>query len=177
MSLARQLLLMAALSVLLGLGARMVQKPPVPFWGFPKNLDLIKPAVPFAEAESTVSPDSAFVPADHAYKIDLSAAVSLYMRRKKLNIHFIDARDPKLYVAGRIPGAVNIPFEKIATYGDSLNQFPKTDLTVLYCDGGDCHLSNDLSEYMLGKGWKRLAVYQGGWAEWSTETDFVETTK
>jgi rhodanese-related sulfurtransferase len=177
MSLFRQLLIMTVLSVLLGLGARVVQKPPVPFWGWPKPMELIEPRQALAAADATVSPDSAFVPADHAYKIDLSTTVGLYMKRKKLNIHFIDARDPKLYAAGHIPGSVNIPFEKIAVYADSLNQFPKADLSVLYCDGGDCHLSLDLAEHMLGKGYKRLAVYEGGWAEWSKETDFVESAK
>lgn len=177
MGLTRQLFAMVVLAVLLGLGARVVQHRPVPFWGWPRPAELIQPVVPIAGAETTVSPDSAFVPADHAYKIDLSAAIGLYMKSKKNHIHFIDARDPKLYGVGHIPGATNIPFEKLTQYADSLNQFPKSDLSVLYCDGGDCHLSLDLSEYMLGKGWKRIAVYEGGWAEWSKETDMVETSK
>jgi 3-mercaptopyruvate sulfurtransferase SseA len=175
MSLFRQLLLIAGLAVLLGLGTRMVQKTPVPFWGFPKPVDLAQPKAAIAGAD-TVSPDSAFVPSDKPYRVDLSTMVGLYMKRKKAAIHFIDAREAELFKAGHIPGAVNIPFDRISQYADSLARFPKRELAVLYCDGGDCHQSHDLSEYMLANGWKRLAVYEGGWEEWSKETDFVETS-
>jgi rhodanese-related sulfurtransferase len=174
MKLSGQVLTVVALSVLLGLGARVVQKQPVPFWGFPKPVELIQPKAAFAGAES-ISPDSAFAPSDKPYEVDISMAMGLYMKRKKSNIHFIDAREPELYAEGHIPGAQNIPFERIATYGDSLKTLPKSDLFVLYCDGGDCHQSHDLAEYMLANGWQRITVYTGGWAEWSKETDFVDS--
>jgi rhodanese-related sulfurtransferase len=173
MTLMRQIVILAVVSVLLGLGARVVQKQPVPFWGFPKPIELIQPKVAFAGAD-LVSPDSAFVAADKAYDVDFSAAMGLYMKRKKASIHIVDAREPKLYEEGHIPGAQNIPYEKVADYQDSVNKLPKTDLILLYCDGGDCHLSHDLAEYLQSLGYRRLAVYTGGWAEWSKETDFIE---
>jgi rhodanese-related sulfurtransferase len=171
MSLSRQLLLMVGVSVILGLGARGIQKSNVPFWGFPKPLEMITPKD--AIAVEGVSPDSAFAPADKPYKVNLATTMGLYMKRKKNNVHFIDARESKLYGEGHIPGAVNIPFEHLAE--QEAIAIPKDDLVVLYCDGGDCHLSNDLAAYMLEGGWKRVAVYEGGWAEWSTETEFVAT--
>ena len=170
MSLSRQLLLIVGVSVLLGLGARTVQKQNIPFWGFPQPIKLI-PIVPDANAVESVSPDSAFAPADQPYAVKLSTVIGLYMKRKKNNVHFVDAREPKLYEEGHIPGAVNIPFEHVAEQEPLA--VPKEDLVVIYCDGGDCHLSHDLAAYMLEGGWKRLAVYEGGWAEWSTETEFV----
>lgn len=173
MVLSRQFFIMLAAAVLLGLGARVVQKNPVPFWGFPKPLELIQPKVAIAETNA-VTPDSAFAPSDKAYLVDQSATMILFMKRTKYNVHFIDARDPALYDAGHIPGAKNIPFEKVGQYADQIGAMPTGDLYLLYCDGGDCHLSKDLAEYMLGRGFKRLAVYEGGWAEWSTETEFVE---
>jgi rhodanese-related sulfurtransferase len=100
--------------------------------------------------------------------------MGLYMKRKKNNVHFLDAREPELFQAGHIPGARNVPFEQVAKYGDSLKTIPQADLLVLYCDGGDCHQSHDLAEYLLANGWQRVAVYTGGWEEWSKETDFVE---
>lgn len=175
MTMTRQFLLMVFASVLLGLGARVAQKSPVPFWGFPKPIQLIQPAMAIAGAAS-VSPDSAFVPADQPYSVDFSTAMGLYMKRKKANVHFLDARDAKQYAEGHISGAVNIPFERVAEFDAEIDKMPKPDLYVLYCDGGDCHLSHDLSEYMLNKGFKRLAVYVGGWVEWSKEaSDFIET--
>jgi len=173
MMLSRQFLMMLVAAVLLGLGARVVQKSPVPFWGFPRPMELIQPKTAFAGV-NTASPDSAFTPSDKAYMVDLSATMGLYMKRSKYNVHFIDARDPTLYAAGHIPGAVNIPFEKVGEYADALSKMPAGDMYLLYCDGGDCHLSKDLAEYLLGQGYKRLAVYEGGWAEWSKETEFIE---
>lgn len=175
MTLTRQLLVMVTLSVLLGLGARVVQKQTVPFWGFPKPLALIQPKEALADV-TTVSADEAFPPSDKAYEVKLATAIGLYSKQKKSNVHFVDARDPKLYGEGHITGATNIPFEKLGAYQETLDAIPKGDLVVLYCDGGDCHLSHDLAEHMLGHGWTRVAVYVGGWAEWSAETEFTETT-
>jgi rhodanese-related sulfurtransferase len=155
-------------------GARVVQKNPVPFWGFPKAIELVQPKIALAESNVT-SPDSAFVPSDKAYMVDQATTMLLFMKRSKYNVHFLDARDPTLYNAGHIPGAKNIPFEKVADHSDEVAAMPKGDLYLLYCDGGDCHLSKDLAEYMQGQGFKRLAVYEGGWAEWSKEApDFIE---
>jgi len=174
MRLSGQLMAMVLLAVLLGLGARVAQKQSVPFWGFPKPVQLIQPKMAFAGADA-VSPDSAFAPSEQPYEVDLSMAMGLFMKRKKSNVHFVDAREPELYLEGHIPGARNIPFEQVANYGDTLKTIPKTDLLLLYCDGGDCHQSHDLAEYLLANGWQRVTVYTGGWEEWSKETDFVES--
>jgi rhodanese-related sulfurtransferase len=122
-----------------------------------------------------VSADSAFAPADKPYEIDLSTAVGLYMKRKKSNVHFVDARTPDLYTAGHISGAINVPIEELGKYEATFRALPKEDLIVIYCDGGDCHLSHELAEWALQEGWNRLAVYKGGWDEWSVETEFIET--
>lgn len=169
MPLSRQLLLLVGVSVLLGLGARTMQHKTVPIWGFPKEIETIV-VPPDAGAVDNVSPDSAFAPADKPYEIKLATVMGLYMKRKKNNVHFVDAREPKLFGEGHIPGAVNIPFEHVAE--QEAIAIPKSDLVVIYCDGGDCHLSKDLAAYMNEGGWKRVAVYEGGWAEWSAETDF-----
>ncbi len=174
MSLSRQLLLLVTVSILLGLGARVAQKQTVPFWGSPKAVETIA-VPPDVMAVESVSADSAFAPSDKPYKIELPTVMGLYMKRKKNNVHFVDARDPKLYAEGHIPGAVNVPFEKLSDFQARLDSIPKPDLVVCYCDGGDCHLSNDLSEQMIQDGWTRVAVYEGGWEEWSRETDFIAT--
>jgi rhodanese-related sulfurtransferase len=151
-----------------------MQKQAVPFWGFPKAIET-NAVPPDVMAVDSVSPDSAFAPSDKPYKIELPTVMGLYMKRKKTNVHFVDAREVKLYDEGHIPGAVNIPFEHVAENTAKLDSIPKTDLVVCYCDGGDCHLSNDLAAHMIEGGWKRIAIYEGGWAEWSKETDFVST--
>lgn len=176
MTLTRQLLLMAAVTVLLGLGARWIQKEPVPFWGFPKPIELLQPKAAIAKPES-VEPDSVFVPADQPYEVDFSIAMGLYMKSKKAKVHFVDARLPELYNAGHIPGAVNLRAEQIEKYQAALDSLPKTDLVVAYCEGVECHDSHDLAVLMNARGWKRVAVFVGGWAVWAEETDFVEKTE
>lgn len=173
MKLSHQVLFLVTVSVLLGLGARFTQKRPVPFWGFPKPIEMVQPKV--AMADPAVSADSAFVPSDKPYRVDFGTTSVLWTKRKKASVHFVDARETKLYVEGHIPGALNIPFEHVGEYSTMLNAIPKTELILIYCDGGDCHLSNDLAQHMLQDGWKRVAVYEGGWEEWSKETDFVAT--
>ncbi|MFZ5434051.1 MAG: rhodanese-like domain-containing protein [Calditrichota bacterium] len=177
MALTKQFLVMTAVAVLLGLGARVVQKSPVPFWGYPKSVELI-PTPPVAIAKpDAVSPDSMFVPADRPYDVDLATAIGLYMKRKRSNIHFVDARAPELYKDGHVPGAWNIPTAKWEQLKDSVKVIPKNELIVAYCEGVECHDSHDLAEQMISCGWKRIAVFSGGWAEWSEETDFIEKSE
>jgi rhodanese-related sulfurtransferase len=170
----KQIFTIIALSILLGLGTRVIQDNPVPFWGFPEPIKLIQPGGAIAET-TIVSPNEDFTPADKPYGINYVTMMGLFSKQKKDSIHFVDSREPDLYAAGHIPGAVNIPFEKIGEYLPVLNLIPKEQLIVIYCDGGDCHLSHDLAEYALSQGWNRICVYQGGWAEWSKESDFVAT--
>ncbi|MBU0509038.1 rhodanese-like domain-containing protein [Patescibacteria group bacterium] len=176
MTLTKQLLLMVAISVLLGLGARFIQKSPVPFWGFPKPVELIQPTAAIAKPDA-VSPDSAFVSADKPYEVDFATTMGLFMKQKKAAVHFLDARAPELYAAGHVPGAINLPYEKIEKFKAVLDSLPKDELFVTYCEGGDCHDSHDLAELMIARGWKRMAVFVGGWEVWMEETDFVEKTE
>lgn len=168
----KQVFMICILAVLVGLGARVIQDHPVPFWGFPEPMKMIEPKGAIAAAK-VMSLDEAFAPADQPYAIDYSTTMGLYSKRKRENIHFIDSRDPDLYAAGHIPGAVNIPYEELADYIDKLNAIPQDQIVVFYCDGGDCHISHDLAEYALSSGWRRICIYVGGWEEWCLESDFI----
>ncbi|NUO19428.1 rhodanese-like domain-containing protein [bacterium] len=174
MSLGKQLSTMMIAAVLLGLGARVATHSDLPFWGHWKPIKLISPPEGFAD-DMAAKPDSAFAKSTSAYEVNLAAAMVLHMKRNKSNIHFVDAREDTLYKAGHIPGAINIPFEHLDLHGDKFLALPKDDLIVIYCDGGDCHLSHDLAEFALANGYGRLAVFTGGWEEWSKETDMIET--
>lgn len=151
-----------------------MQENPVPFWGFPEPIKLL-PTPPDAKAIERVSPDEAFKPADFPYEVDYGAAMGLYSKRKRESIHFIDAREPDLFAAGHIPGAVNIPYEFLGEHIKKLDAIPKNELIVIYCDGGDCHLSHDLAEMALSQGYRRLCVFVEGWEVWSAESDFIAT--
>jgi rhodanese-related sulfurtransferase len=170
----KQIIMLITLTILLGLGARVVQDNPVPFWGFPQPIKLIQPPGVMAET-AIVSSSEAFPPASQPYAVNYVTVLGLFGKQKRDSIHFVDARDPALYAAGHIPGSANIPFEMLGEYLPKLNDIPKNQLVVFYCDGGDCRLSHDLAEYALSQGWNRLCVFEGGWEEWSKESDFVTT--
>ncbi len=175
MSLGKQISTLFVAAILLGLGARVTTKSDLPFWGFWQPIELVAPKLSLADEAISAPVDSAFAVSDKPYEVNLATTMVLYMKRKKDNVHFVDAREDTLYKAGHIPGAVNIPFEHLDTYGEQFLALPKDHLIVLYRDGGDCHLSHDLAEFALANGFGRLAVFTGGWAEWSKETDMIAT--
>ncbi|MCB9357505.1 MAG: rhodanese-like domain-containing protein [Calditrichaeota bacterium] len=174
MSLGKQILTLVIAALLLGLGTRVVTKNTTPLWGFPEPIKLISPPESIADPNTT-KPDSMFAKADQPYEVNLATTMVLYMKRSKNNVHFVDAREAKLYEEGHIPGAINIPYEHLDENTEKFLALPKDDLIVLYCDGGDCHLSHDLAEWALANDYGRLAVFTGGWAEWSAESDMIAT--
>ena len=82
---------------------------------------------------------------------------------------FVDVRQPKEFQSGRIPGAINIPAEKIQERQHSL---PKDRNIVLYESGrssGDvCAASRAAGRVLLTFGFaaEKLKVYQEGLAGW-----------
>jgi NADPH-dependent 2,4-dienoyl-CoA reductase/sulfur reductase-like enzyme/rhodanese-related sulfurtransferase len=70
----------------------------------------------------------------------------------------VDVRTPKEYLAGHIPGSINIPVDEIR---DCLAEFPQDKEIVLYCRVGmrgyfACRI-------LQGHGFKRVKNLSGGW--------------
>ena len=87
----------------------------------------------------------------------------------------VDARLPRDYEAGHIPGALNVPYVDFeGRLGEFLPRiqeaaFPGPDtrrVLVVYCDGGDCESSKGLMEKLRAAGAGTLLLYSGGWEEW-----------
>jgi 3-mercaptopyruvate sulfurtransferase SseA len=84
----------------------------------------------------------------------------------------VDARPAIFFRFGYIPTAVNLPRDEFEKYlpqvrerlGDSLIR-----QTVIYCAGGDCEDSTLVAERLMAVGVKAIAIYQGGWDEWSAK--------
>jgi rhodanese-related sulfurtransferase len=80
----------------------------------------------------------------------------------------IDARDEGEYVVGHIPGAINLPYDKVITDPERLEKFDaKGKPIIVYCGGGTCELSMNLGLALVNAGKKKVLVYMGGWPEWS----------
>lgn len=89
---------------------------------------------------------------------------------------FIDARRSDQFEKGHIPGSINIYAYEFADNIPKVIGLPRDQLIVVYCDGGMCELSHDLSEELVnGLGFKKVVIYQGGWEEWS-KTSYPKAT-
>lgn len=81
----------------------------------------------------------------------------------------IDARQAEQFQKGHIPGAINIfaldePDNKVPKILD----LPQNKKIIVYCDGGNCDLSMELSKELKKVfGFKQVFLYEAGWEEWS----------
>ena len=84
----------------------------------------------------------------------------------------IDARSEHEFEEGHLPGAMNVPYEKLVEYSPKLVDFVPMDATVIcYCRSVDCDLSDDLALELRLMGYANVVLYRGGWDEW-TEAGF-----
>jgi len=166
LSIGGEILLIALLAILVGLGGKVVRQKDIPFWGSPTRIKLIDLPVA-AAAPSAENPDSLFVASDAPYRISLAQAAGLYLKREKLGICFLDARLPELYEQGHIAGSLNFPREHYDEHRDHvLPLLDKDGLIVLYCDSEECEVALELAETLLAEGFRRIAIFEGGWTEW-----------
>lgn len=104
-------------------------------------------------------------------RIHLEEAKILFESGKAI---FIDARSAGEYNDGHIPGAINIPV------GDANNKIPqykdlfKDKVLVPYCHGAGCHLSDKDAYALFDAGYRKIAIYFGGWPEWTQANMPVE---
>jgi rhodanese-related sulfurtransferase len=161
-----EIVVIAFLAILVGLGAMALREENFPLWGSPARIKLID--LPAAAAEPLAeNSDSLFAPSDAPYRILLARAAGLYLQRVKLGVCFLDARLPELYAQGHITGALNLPREHYEEYREQiLPLLNKDKLIVIYCDSEECEVALELSEALLNEGFQRIAVFEGGWVEW-----------
>lgn len=79
---------------------------------------------------------------------------------------FIDARDEESYRKGHIQGAINIFGDEPDQHFEIIAPLPRDTLTVIYCNGPDCHLARALAEFMRILEFTNLYLYDDGWEGW-----------
>ncbi len=88
---------------------------------------------------------------------------------------FVDSRSRGDFSAGHIPGALNIPVAELKAQGNAASDgalsemlsFPKDQVLVVYCEGGDCQTSTTLARLIHDRGFTDIRIISGGWAEWT----------
>jgi rhodanese-related sulfurtransferase len=80
----------------------------------------------------------------------------------------LDARSPSAFADGHIPGAINIPYDQLTDYLDTLaEEVPKEQQVMCYCWSSTCDFSDQLATELKFMGYKDVVVFTGGWEEWT----------
>lgn len=93
-----------------------------------------------------------------------------YAQVKKLladpTVMVIDARNEHEFAEGRLPRARNIFAMEFEQYIPELIGMNKDIKIIVYCGGGQCELSHEVSNNLIGLGFKKVYIYLGGWEDW-----------
>lgn len=93
-----------------------------------------------------------------------------YAQVKKLladpSVMVIDARNEHEFAEGRLPRARNIFAMEFEQYIPELIGMNKDIKIIVYCGGGQCELSHEVSNNLIGLGFKKVYIYLGGWEDW-----------
>jgi rhodanese-related sulfurtransferase len=88
------------------------------------------------------------------------------MRTGAADFVLLDVRGPKLYDAGHVPGAVNLPHGKITA--SRMETWPADTLFVVYCAGPHCN-GTDRAALRLARLGRKVKVMIGGVTGWADE--------
>ncbi len=107
-------------------------------------------------------------------EVESSDLVALWESGEAL---FLDARSEEAYSQGHIPGAFSLSYKSFEQgVPEWVNDLPKDQPLVIYCDGADCHASKVVYEKLLELGFEedKLRIFSGGWTEWVKQGGEVE---
>ncbi len=98
----------------------------------------------------------------HRDELDPVPAREVLARLKNGLVTVLDVRPAEEFAAGHLPGAINVPVDKLETY---LSKLPKRKEVIAYCRGPYCLLSFEAVAKLRKRGFKakRLA---DGYPEW-----------
>jgi rhodanese-related sulfurtransferase/DNA-binding transcriptional ArsR family regulator len=98
----------------------------------------------------------------HRDELDPVPAREVLRRLRSGLVTVLDVRPAEEFASGHLPGAINVPVDKLETY---LAKLPKRKEVIAYCRGPYCLMSFDAVEKLRKRGFKakRLA---DGYPEW-----------
>ncbi|MCE5299694.1 MAG: rhodanese-like domain-containing protein [Spirochaetia bacterium] len=83
------------------------------------------------------------------------------------NVLFVDARGANEYAEAHIKGAINIPVNTTKEELDKMAGQLKGKVLITYCHGIGCHLSDKTAYMLFDNGYKKVAIFFGGWPKWN----------
>jgi rhodanese-related sulfurtransferase len=101
-----------------------------------------------------------------------------YARFQQGDTLFLDARHPEEYADLHIPGALNLPPEKLADAGgQAVAKLAKDREIVVYCGQLSCDAALKVAEKLQSLGFPRVATFLGGFSAWDEAGYPVGTSK
>jgi len=100
-------------------------------------------------------------------------AEELLARAKKGLVTVLDVRPAEEFEAGHLPGAVNIPIDRLK---NELARLPKKREVVAYCRGPFCLMSFEAVAALRKRGWKARRLDEG-FPEWKAAGRPVESSR
>jgi rhodanese-related sulfurtransferase len=80
----------------------------------------------------------------------------------------VDCRLESNFRRGHVPGAISIPITaNSAERAQILAGVPTDRLLIVYCQSETCPWSKQMAGDLLFRGFRRVAVFPGGWVQWS----------
>lgn len=108
----------------------------------------------------------------HRDELEPVPARELLERAKKGLVTVLDVRPAEEFAAGHLPGAINVPLEKLESH---LSKLPKRKEVVAYCRGPYCLMSFEAVAKLRKRGWQARRL-QDGFPEWRAAGLPVETS-
>jgi rhodanese-related sulfurtransferase len=105
------------------------------------------------------------------HSLEAVPAKELLERARKGLVTVLDVRPAQEYQAGHVPGAVNIPIERLE---GELARLPKKREVIAYCRGPYCLMSFEAVARLRQRGWKARRL-EGGFPEWRAAGRPVES--
>ena len=107
---------------------------------------------------------------DHVEPVDYEKMVRLIEKPKKPAV-LVDVRQPKQFDQGHIPGAINIPINKL-NYGDI--RLAQAVNIIVYSASVSDMLSRAAAKTLLRLEYQNVYDYRGGLAEWQANHRAIE---
>jgi rhodanese-related sulfurtransferase/DNA-binding transcriptional ArsR family regulator len=98
----------------------------------------------------------------HRDELDPVPAREVLSRMKSGLVTVLDVRPAEEFAAGHLPGAINVPVERLESY---LAKLPKRKEVVAYCRGPYCLMSFEAVEKLRRRGFKAKRL-EDGFPEW-----------
>lgn len=133
------------------------------------GVKLIQDVTPVSTARGHGTDASTSSPADASGVLPEGAIGLEEMKRMvdESSVAIIDARASDAFASGHIPGAVNIPYDKLIDYVDELElAATPEEMVILYCWSPTCDFADQLSTELRILGYNNTRIFTGGWNQW-----------